>query len=574
MSNSPHSSSPSVEYSGRKPGPSLRDIIRRGQRRDRLFSYAGAALIVLSLGVLVVLLVKLVVDGGPMLVHKQEVLKSTGLAPKIVPVPDVVGTVKQLPDAEGKPAWQVTPRAIKVELNRFGTSREKPLTPAEADAEARKVLGQRVVLESVTITDPAGGHIEPEEIKLAPLSDSAYAATAKISRKHSIGVIRDEFDVLEGKKVLKFYQDPMWLDLSKVENAAQLADGMSVAVSPARELRKVIGTVSVREIDQIEKKSFFFSMPASAWYRAGVFSGWVGSLLVVFVTIGATLPLGIAAGVYLEEYAAKNRFTSMIEVNIANLAGVPSVVWGLLGLGLFVYGIQLPEMFHLHLGEVPVIGPIAKWIDWDGNGSFTHILGFGPSILSAGLTLALLVLPIIVIATREAIRAIPSTIRDASIALGATKWQTVWNHVIPYSLGGILTGSIVAVSRALGETAPLIVVGAAVYLTSLPPKPIDTRPVGSASASTEAAAASSSGQSAAATQPAATGETETVFQPGAWLKSDFTAMPIQMFEWTSRPEKEFQRNAAAAGVILIVMTLTLNSVAIWLRARLRKRIKW
>jgi phosphate transport system permease protein len=218
------------------------------------------------------------------------------------------------------------------------------------------------------------------------------------------------------------------------------------------------------------------------------------------------VPLGVAAGVYLEEYASKNKITDLLEINIANLAGVPSIIWGLAGLGLFI--------FILHMER---------------------------SILAAGLTLGLLVLPIVIIATREAIRAVPRTIREAAIALGATKWQTTRYHVIPYSLSGILTGSIIAMSRAIGETAPLVCIGAVLYITYLPPAPVKSEPP---------------------------------FVSAEWLNSKFTVVPMQIFDWVSRPQPEFHANAAAASVVLVVLTLTLNAIAIAIRYRARKSIKW
>ena len=232
----------------------------------------------------------------------------------------------------------------------------------------------------------------------------------------------------------------------------------------------------------------------------------VGSSLVMLVTALAAIPLGIAAGVYLEEYARRNWVTEIIEVNVTNLAGVPSIVYGLLALSLFVYG-----------------------------------MGFGQSILSAGLTLALLILPVIIVSTREAIRAIPGTIREGAYALGATRWQTVRDHVVPYSTGGILTGVIIGLARAIGETAPVITIGALTFIAFLPPAPVSG---------------------------------EFPFLSFEWLRSPFTVMPIQMFNWLSRPQAAFQENAAAAGVVLVVMTLLMNAAAIWLRVRYRKRIKW
>jgi phosphate transport system permease protein len=161
--------------------------------------------------------------------------------------------------------------------------------------------------------------------------------------------------------------------------------------------------------------------------------------------------------------------------------------------------------------------------------------------MSAGLTLALMILPVIIVATREAIRAIPNDIREASIALGATRWQTVRDHIIPYSTGGILTGVIIGLARAIGETAPIITIGALTFIAFLPPSPV---------------------------------KSEFPFLSFEWTESPFTVMPIQMFNWLSRPQAAFQENAAAAGIVLVVMTLLMNGTAIWLRVRFRRRIKW
>lgn len=251
---------------------------------------------------------------------------------------------------------------------------------------------------------------------------------------------------------------------------------------------------------------FFSHFPSRKAAQAGILSAMVGSSLVMLVTALAAIPLGIAAGVYLEEYARRNWVTEIIEVNVTNLAGVPSIIYGLLALSLFVYG-----------------------------------MGFGQSILSAGLTLALLILPVIIVSTREAIRAIPGTIREGAYALGATRWQTVRDHVVPYSTGGILTGVIIGLARAIGETAPIITIGALTFIAFLPPAPVGG---------------------------------DFPFISFEWLRSPFTVMPIQMFNWLSRPQAAFQQNAAAAGMVLVVMTLLMNAAAIWLRVRYRKRIKW
>ena len=251
---------------------------------------------------------------------------------------------------------------------------------------------------------------------------------------------------------------------------------------------------------------FLTSFPSRRAANAGILSAWVGSVLVMLVTACAAVPLGVAAGVYLEEYAPKNWMTDIIEINVTNLAGVPSIIYGLLALGLFVY-----------------------------------TFGLGQSILTAGLTLALLILPVVIVATREAIRSIPQMIREGAYACGATTWQVVSDHIVPYSSAGILTGVIIGMARAIGETAPIITVGALTFIAFLPTAPFQGDP------------------------PAG------MFD---WLSAPFTVMPIQMFNWTSRPEAAFLNNAAAAGFILVLMTLTMNGLAIWLRYRLRKNIKW
>ena len=254
------------------------------------------------------------------------------------------------------------------------------------------------------------------------------------------------------------------------------------------------------------KPHFFTSFPSRFPGQAGILSAWVGTILVMIVTALAAIPIGIGAGIYLEEYAAKNWLTALIEINIANLAGVPSIVYGLMALGLFVYQFK-----------------------------------FGQSILSAGLTLALLILPIIIVATRESLRAVPASMREAAYALGATKWQTTSDHVLPYSMGGILTGVIIGLSRAIGETAPLITIGALTFIAFLPDAPV---------------------------------KAEFPFISFEWLWSPYSVMPIQMFNWVSRPQAEFHLNVAATGLILMVMTLAMNAVAIYYRYRFRKRIKW
>lgn len=252
--------------------------------------------------------------------------------------------------------------------------------------------------------------------------------------------------------------------------------------------------------------TFLTSFPSRFAERAGILSSWVGTLLIMLVTAFAAVPLGVSAGIYLEEYARRNWLTNLIEINIANLAGVPSIIYGLMALGLLVYQFRL-----------------------------------GTNVLTGGLTLAFLILPIVIVATREALRTIPQGIREAAYALGSTKWQVVRHHLLPYSLGGTMTGIIIALSRAIGETAPLITIGALTFIAFLPPPPVQSQPP---------------------------------FISLQWLWSPFSVLPIQMFNWVSRPDQDFVVNAAGAGLVLIIVTLLLNAVAITIRYRVRKRIKW
>lgn len=238
---------------------------------------------------------------------------------------------------------------------------------------------------------------------------------------------------------------------------------------------------------------FLNSFPSRKPQEAGILSAWIGTVWLMVVTAFIAIPLGIMAGIYLEEYGKKNWLAGIIEVNIANLAGIPSIIYGLLGLALFV-----------------------------------RFFGFGRSVAAGGATLALLVLPIIILATREALRAVPASLREASYAIGATRWQTLRYQVLPAASPGILTGVILAMSRAIGESAPLIMIGALAYVAFLPDDLLDP----------------------------------------------FTALPIQIFNWVSRPQHEFAANAAAGIMVLLLITLLMNGLAIWLRYKFEKRIRW
>jgi phosphate transport system permease protein len=226
---------------------------------------------------------------------------------------------------------------------------------------------------------------------------------------------------------------------------------------------------------------------------AGLRPALLGTLWVIGLTALFAFPVGVGAAVYLEEYAPNNRWTRLLKTNIANLAGIPSIVYGLLGLGVFV-----------------------------------SLLALGRTVISGALTMALLILPVIIIASQEAIRAVPPSLRQAAFALGATRWQVARDHVIPVAMPGILTGIILSISRAMGETAPLLVVGAAAYVT---------------------------------------------FNPTG-LTSKYTALPMQIYEWARRPQQDFQDLAAAAIIVLLVLLLMLNATAIYLRQRFAKNVKW
>jgi phosphate transport system permease protein len=238
---------------------------------------------------------------------------------------------------------------------------------------------------------------------------------------------------------------------------------------------------------------FLTSLPSRKPEKAGIFISIFGSVWIMVLTAFIAVPIGIASGIFLEEYGKKNRFASFIEINISNLAGVPSIIYGLLALEIFV-----------------------------------HILGLGKSLLAGSLTLSLLILPIIIVSTREAIKAVPRSIREASYALGGTRWQTIRHQVLPASAGGLVTGVILAVSRAIGESAPLIVIGAMLYVTNVPTSPM----------------------------------------------SDFTVMPIQIFNWLSRPQKGFIIDATAAIIVLLLITFMMNGIAIYLRNKWQKKVKW
>jgi len=252
-----------------------------------------------------------------------------------------------------------------------------------------------------------------------------------------------------------------------------------------------IGDILIDGIQRIDW-GFITDLPSRKAEKSGIYTALMGSIWILLLTTAIALPIGIAAGIYLEEYSKKGKLSALLEINISNLAGVPSIIYGLLGLEVFV-----------------------------------RIMSLGASVLAGSLTLSLLILPIIIVATREAIKAVPTSIKDASYALGASKWQTIWFQILPASSGGILTGVILALSRAVGETAPLIVIGALAYVPFAPSTPMD----------------------------------------------EFSVLPIQIFNWISRPQHGFIENAAAAIIILLLITFVMNGIAVYFRNKWQKKLK-
>lgn len=268
--------------------------------------------------------------------------------------------------------------------------------------------------------------------------------------------------------------------------------GIGVSSFAVLVLLSLLGSVLIDALPRLTP-AFFTSYPSRFAEKAGILSPLVGTLLLMLLTAAVSFPLGVGAALYLEEYARRGRLTRLIELNVASLAGVPSIIYGLLGLEILV-----------------------RWF------------GLGRSLISGALTLALLVMPIIILSAQEAIRRVPQSLREGAYALGATRWEVVRDHVLPVSMPGILTGCILAFSRAIGETAPLVTMGALTYVAFLPDS----------------------------------------------LSSPFSALPIQAFNWLSRPQSAFHSNAAAAIVVLLALLLSLNALAIALRLRYERRTKW
>ncbi len=266
--------------------------------------------------------------------------------------------------------------------------------------------------------------------------------------------------------------------------------GISTTVAAIAVLAVFLGFILYMGLDRLSWE-FITGLPSRFADQTGIYTAIIGTLwIMVLVTIFA-LPIGIGAGIYLEEYGTESKLNTFLEINISNLAGVPSIIYGLLGLEIFVY-----------------------------------FLSMGPSILAGALTLSLLILPIIIVSTREAVSAVPGSIKEASVAMGASKWQTIWHQTLPASIGGIITGVILAVSRAIGETAPLIVIGALAYVPFAPQGLLDK----------------------------------------------FTVIPIQIYNYVTRPQEEFVAAAAAAIIVLLFITFVMNGIAVYLRNRWQKKM--
>jgi len=479
-------------------------LIKRRKRIDVLFGTTGAILIISALSILGLLMASLIHDGGARLFATHEV-REDGEAPSYR---DSIGMVRK--SAAG---FEVVPDPYI-------------LRPAGEEIDVTLFDGKRVAIEG-TYPQPGRTEMNVETLTTLPEGVPDSAISKETVAIGQVQVIKGA----NGKSLANLTLEPIVLVTDEDSPKLEPLVGKRSWISGKRRFHEGHVTVPVSAAGQLVPRSFLSSFPSKDFYRAGILPAWIGSLLLMIVTMVIAVPLGIAAGVYLEEYAPKNRLTALIEINIANLAGVPSIIWGLLGLGLFIY------TFHMER-----------------------------SIFAGGLTLGLLVLPIVIISTREAIRAIPNIIREGSVALGATKWQTVRHHIIPYSMGGILTGSIIAMGRAIGETAPLICIGAVFFINSLPAAPVSYSVTDQAETEYQGRLA----EDANAPAP----EKSLNVQPLGWLNSKFTVVPIQIYDWVSRPEPEFHQNAAAASILLLVITLSLNGVAIYLRYRLRRKIKW
>lgn len=349
---------------------------------------------------------------------------------------------------------------------------------------------------SLAVNGVALADLPKEELVKVLQAKISKAAFTKLEKDGSFtGRTSDEILGLIYERVVKYEVKETWLLWDSLTNRARIAAEVQKNYPKAK-----------LTFESWINPGFITRPQSSNPVIAGIRTALLGSLWTILFTILVAFPLGVGAAVYLEEYAVDNWLNRLVQTNINNLAGVPSIVYGILGLAIFVRGL-----------EPLTSGAIFGTVD--------PTTANGRTVLSAGFTLALLVLPIIIINSQEAIRAVPQSLRKASYGIGATKWQTVWSHVLPNAMPGILTGTILAISRAIGETAPLVVIGASTFITFDPDSPF----------------------------------------------SKFTTLPIQIYQWTSRPQAEFRNLAAAAILVLLALLLSLNAIAIVLRNRLSRK---
>lgn len=439
----------------------------------------------------------------------------------------------------GRPALSEVPRQLR---RRRGVGRAVRISLLAALMTAVAAL----VTLLLTVLNSSFGLIaveneNPPRDLVASLGYPADAELSDLSKRELVSLLSAEISANLGRRLEregKFFEDRLVFEDAAVLNELCKSDQPPPACSrPARTRQEVVELVTERVVrptvvatwsfydsvfnrDEAEAEAAAKFPGAELEFRswvswdfiispqdpepavAGIRTALLGSLWVVVITLLFSFPVGVGAAIYLEEYARKNRFNAMIQTNINNLAGVPSIIYGMLGLAIFVRTLEVITSGSFLGG---------------GAGATSN----GRTILAAGLTLGLLILPIIIINSQEAIRAVPRSLRQAGLALGSTRWQTIRSHVLPGALPGIFTGTILALARALGETAPLVVVGASTFITTDPSGPF----------------------------------------------SKFTVLPIQIFQWTSRPQDEFRNIAAAAIVVLLVLLLTLNAAAVILRNR-------
>jgi phosphate transport system permease protein len=412
----------------------------------------------------------------------------------------------QQPRASGLPEGEALRRNI-VQRRRLGAALRTLLLASLTTAlVALLLLLANIANEAFGLMAVQTG-VDPATLSARPLEELTKDELVAIVQQHLAGPVRRREERIKpfAKRTQAELLEIVQNDILKEEVVA------SWPLSEALTNRAAIDAVVAKEYPNatLHYKSWvnwrFLTSPMSTIPAlAGVRTALLGSLLMIALTMLIAVPIGVGAAIYLEEYATDTPLNRLIQTNINNLAGVPSIIYGMLGLAIFVRALDR----------------------YTSGAAFGVIGNNGRTIISAALTMALLILPLLIIASQEAVRAVPQSIRQASYGLGATKWQTIWHHVLPNAFAGILTGVILSISRAIGETAPLIVVGASTYIVTDPNGPF----------------------------------------------SNFTTLPIQIYNWTQQPQAQFTDIAAAAIVVLLILLLTLNSIAIFLRNRYARSI--